>query len=166
VYCCLTVARTVLRASQGDVFVCLPGYVRLAMEPYSIDDPANKWVHLTNAAVQKTHPDYKGKASADETIWTLEELETTLVASEQAPEGFVSTSLVPCFKRVMRDVFEGGVALGLAQTSGCFDLFGFDFLVDESLRVWLLEVNTNPALHVDGTVHKAMFPTMYVRRMN
>jgi len=27
-----------------------------------------------------------------------------------------------------------------------FELLGFDFLVDEDFRVWLLEVNTNPYL--------------------
>ena len=28
----------------------------------------------------------------------------------------------------------------------CFELFGFDFLIDEDFRVWLIEVNTNPYL--------------------
>ena len=30
----------------------------------------------------------------------------------------------------------------------CFELFGYDFLVDEDFRVWLLEVNTNPYLGI------------------
>ena len=28
----------------------------------------------------------------------------------------------------------------------CFELFGYDFLIDEDFRVWLIEVNTNPYL--------------------
>lgn len=34
------------------------------------------------------------------------------------------------------------------KREGCFELFGFDFLVDEDFRVWLIEVNTNPYLGV------------------
>lgn len=35
----------------------------------------------------------------------------------------------------------------------CFELFGFDFLLDEDFRVWLIEINTNPFL---GTPNKDM----------
>lgn len=35
----------------------------------------------------------------------------------------------------------------------CFELFGFDFLVDEDFRSWLIEINTNPYL---GTPNKDM----------
>lgn len=29
-----------------------------------------------------------------------------------------------------------------------FELLGFDFIIDEDFRVWLLEVNTNPYLGI------------------
>jgi D-alanine-D-alanine ligase-like ATP-grasp enzyme len=29
-----------------------------------------------------------------------------------------------------------------------FELYGFDFMIDEEFRVYLIEVNTNPALSV------------------
>lgn len=28
----------------------------------------------------------------------------------------------------------------------CFELLGFDFMIDQDFTVWLIEVNTNPCL--------------------
>ena len=39
------------------------------------------------------------------------------------------------------------------RRSNVFELFGFDFLLDEDLRIWLIEINTNPYL---GTPNKEM----------
>lgn len=42
----------------------------------------------------------------------------------------------------------------------CFELFGFDFLLDEDFRVWLLEVNTNPFLGTPNAYMKELVPNM------
>ena len=42
-----------------------------------------------------------------------------------------------------------------------FELFGYDFMVDEDLRVWLIEINTNPSLSVPTNDYCAeLFPKM------
>jgi D-alanine-D-alanine ligase-like ATP-grasp enzyme len=30
--------------------------------------------------------------------------------------------------------------------NNCFELFGYDFLIDDDFRVWLIEINENPYL--------------------
>lgn len=32
-----------------------------------------------------------------------------------------------------------------------FELFGYDFMIDEDLKVWLIEVNTNPCLELSSS---------------
>jgi len=42
----------------------------------------------------------------------------------------------------------------------CFEVFGYDFMVDESYRTWLIEVNSNPAIDECSTVLKMLIPRM------
>jgi hypothetical protein len=41
-----------------------------------------------------------------------------------------------------------------------FELFGFDFLLDEDFRLWLLEINTNPFLGTPNKYMESLVPTM------
>lgn len=43
---------------------------------------------------------------------------------------------------------------------GTFELFGFDFLIDEDYRVWLVEVNSNPYLGMPNDYMKQLLPKM------
>ena len=48
----------------------------------------------------------------------------------------------------------------LDRKFGCFEVFGFDILLDDSLRPHLIEINTNPALFTDTNVQKEMLPKL------
>ena len=38
--------------------------------------------------------------------------------------------------------------------SPCFELFGYDFMIDEDFRCWLIEINTNPYLGLPNQLIK------------
>ena len=42
----------------------------------------------------------------------------------------------------------------------CFELFGYDFILDEDFNVWLIEVNTNPCLEESSALLKRLLPRL------
>ena len=44
------------------------------------------------------------------------------------------------------------------KRKNCFELLGYDFLMDEDFRLWLLEVNNNPYLGVPNDFIKDLLP--------
>lgn len=46
------------------------------------------------------------------------------------------------------------------KRKGCFELFGYDFMVDQDLSVWLIECNTNPCLQESAPYLRKLLPRM------
>jgi tubulin--tyrosine ligase/tubulin polyglutamylase TTLL9 len=42
----------------------------------------------------------------------------------------------------------------------CFELFGYDFIIDADLGLWLIEVNTNPCLEESSKLLERYLPRM------
>lgn len=48
----------------------------------------------------------------------------------------------------------------IIQQKYTFELFGYDFIIDEDLNTWLIEVNTNPCLEESNRLLKHLIPRM------
>ena len=48
----------------------------------------------------------------------------------------------------------------IRSSRNAFELFGFDFLIDEDFRTWLIEVNTNPYLGTPSEFMQQLVPQM------
>ena len=42
----------------------------------------------------------------------------------------------------------------------CFELFGFDYILDSDLNVFLIECNTNPCIEESSSILKRLLPRM------
>jgi len=51
-------------------------------------------------------------------------------------------------------------ALNPNKRKNVFELFGYDFLIDEDLRLWLIEINTNPYFGVPNKFIADLLPKM------
>jgi hypothetical protein len=45
-------------------------------------------------------------------------------------------------------------------TQNCFELLGFDIMIDQKLKPWLIEVNSSPAMAMDGAADQRVKPDL------
>jgi hypothetical protein len=123
----------VLMDHSGQIWMHRYPYLRRSIWPYDLQDP-NLAVHLTNWVVQQ-----KENAAID-----------TIIDWEQWNyDDRAKVSIWQAMRECVQEVFQAAQKPLLASLESfpkCFELFGFDFMLDASCHVWLLEVNTNPSL--------------------
>jgi hypothetical protein len=61
---------------------------------------------------------------------------------------------------ILRSVFATRKILDPNRRRNCFELFGYDFIIDEDFNTWLIEVNTNPCIEESSSVLKKLIPRM------
>lgn len=132
---------------KPDMVFFREGYCRLSLQPYDLSNLDDRYAHLTNQAVQKKHERYE--AERDDTVWSMQQLNEYVNAQCAQAKGldqdWVLTSLKKQMQSIMMWCYHAG-RRKLDRRTGFFDLLGFDFLVDENMQVWLIEINDNPSL--------------------
>ncbi|KAI5628049.1 tubulin polyglutamylase TTLL4 isoform X1, partial [Silurus asotus] len=141
------------------VYIFNDGLVRFASCKYSssMKSLSNKFMHLTNYSVNKNNSEYQtnsddkacqGHKWALKALWHYLEskgINTTLIwetikdmviKTIIASDSYVNTLL----------------KMNLRSAYSCHELFGFDIMLDESLKPWVLEVNISPSLHSNSAL--------------
>ena len=136
-----------------------PGYVRMSLNSYTTENFAkDKITHLTNNSVQKNHPDYKNLK--EKSIISIDNLVESIISlgKLQSKEEY-AVKVDKKIQEIMALIFTV-IKDKLDRKFGCFELFGFDFLLDDNLNPYLIEINTNPAIYTDTQVQKDLLPKL------
>ena len=143
---------------KGEFYYYRHGYLRTSSDSYSLDSKLN-YVHLTNNCLQKYGEKY-GTFEEGNTIG-FEVFEKFV--NEQFPSyNFrFQKHIIPRIKDLMIDSFLSVKnELNPSKRRNCFELLGFDFMIDEDFRTWLIEINTNPYLGVPNKFIEGLLPKM------
>jgi len=130
------------------------GLVRFASNKYTNESSKvhDVFTHLTNYSINKKSASYLSNEEAQEAQghkWTLKTLWRHFDAEgidhseiwEKIKDLMIKT--VISAESSMVNLFQNNVA----SRYSCFELFGFDILLDSRLKPWLIEVNISPSLH-------------------
>ncbi|GIQ88205.1 tubulin polyglutamylase TTLL1, partial [Kipferlia bialata] len=106
---------------------------------YALSDLDNSFAHLTNVAIQKHGQDYNRDNGGK---WHIENLRTYL----EATKGSEATNLV--FEKIEYIITASLLAVqsAVGYDRHCFECYGYDLMIDDELRPWLIEVNASPSL--------------------
>ena len=123
------------------VWLSSKGFARFCNEKYSTDmsDIDNMMMHLTNVAVQKGAEDYNQEHGSK---WSIDNLRFYL----EQTRGKAATD--KCFDDIKNIIY---ISLKSVQTvmindKHCFEMYGYDILIEDNLKPWLIEVNASPSL--------------------
>jgi hypothetical protein len=148
----------VLITEKQEVFFYQSGYLRTSSDNYSMTN-FNNYIHLTNNCLQKFGNNY-GQHEPGNTL-SFEDLQKYIDEKYPQFEVNVHRDILSRMKDLIIDTFLSVKnTINPNKRDGCFELFGYDFLIDEDFRTWLIEVNTNPYFGIPNTFIKGLLPQM------
>jgi len=123
------------------------GYVRTSSARFDArrDRLGDKFIHLTNDAVQNKGKDY-GKYEAGNKM-SFEEFQAYIDETYDGKANYVEEHMLPGIKELARLSVEAvALEINKSRRKCCFELLGYDFMIDDNFQISLIEVNSNPCL--------------------
>uniref|UniRef100_A0A0B7A5P9 Polyglutamylase complex subunit TTLL1 n=1 Tax=Arion vulgaris TaxID=1028688 RepID=A0A0B7A5P9_9EUPU len=127
------------------------GFCRFCTVKYdaSLNELDNMFVHLTNVSIQKQGEDYNAIHGGK---WTIQNLRLFL-ESTRGKE--VSDKLFDDIHWLTVHSLKA-VAGVISSDRHCFECYGYDIIIDDNLKPWLIEVNASPSLSATTSSDRIM----------
>lgn len=99
----------------------------------------NMFVHLTNVAIQKFSDKYSERHGGK---WSIKSLRFYIESV------YGKEIMMKCFEGINNIIIQTlkSVQTIIINDKHCFEMYGYDILIDESCKPWLVEVNASPSL--------------------
>jgi hypothetical protein len=147
-----------LGTAKHELFYYKHGYLRTSSSEYDTQATDN-YIHLTNNCLQKYGENY-GVHEKGNTL-SFESFQEYLDSEFPSLKVNFWNHILPRIKDLMIDSFlSAKKTMHRGKRNKVFEFFGFDFLIDEDFRVWLIEVNTNPYLGIPNEWIEGLLPKM------
>ena len=142
------------------IYLYEEGLVRFAAVKYDMSG-SNLWnpcMHLCNYSINKYHSDYVASDNVENDDrghkWSLSAFLKHLRANDINTTELMKSIEDVIIKSIVSVEFSVNSAckMFVPHRNNCFEVYGFDILVDSNLKPWLLEVNMSPSLNTDSAI--------------
>ncbi|OHT09027.1 Tubulin-tyrosine ligase family protein [Tritrichomonas foetus] len=146
------------------IYIHEEGLARFCTEPYEKPNSSNLnncFSHLTNYSLNKKNSNFQSDPENGH------KRSMTKIFEEISKQGFDTTHLKKRIDEIIRltiasvqpllsNTYRSCVSISDDGKSRCFEILGFDILIDDKANPWLLEVNHMPMLDVDTELDKVL----------
>lgn len=147
------------------IYMYNDGLARFATEKYNLEeeDFENRFVHLTNYSLQKKNESYQQNNSRQSnnlraSKWSLKTLQKVFEDHNKdykAVKAKMKELIIKTIISVESKIIEG-FEYSPKNKNSCFELYGFDIMIDSNLKPWLIEVNISPSLSSSSPFDKTL----------
>lgn len=148
----------VLLTQEFHVYVFKEGHLKTCSIDYNIDS-LNKYRHLTNYSLQKKSTCFSKYENGNEV--SFEEFDAYLKQIRPNDSIDLKEDILKRIKNIIAMSFYSvKTKINSLDRKYCFELFGYDFILDNELNPFLIEVNSNPGLEESSPLIKTLVPRM------
>ena len=134
-------------------------YFRTSSKQFDLSNLHSKLIHLTNDAIQVHSEDY-GKFESGNKL-SINDFQRYLDQNHKQRNVHFMRDLFPQMERLVTDSFRSvGSKIDPNRIQNCFEIFGYDFMIDENFKVYLIEANTNPCLEICSPLLARIIPEL------
>ena len=137
------------------VYIFKEGHLKASSLNYNNND-FDSFIHITNYSLQKYNKLFskfeKGNEISFQTFQNF--------INENNYINFREEIFPKIIEIVKHSVLSVRNKININNLNYCFEIFGYDFMLDEDKNVYLIEINTNPGLEISSDIIAELVPRM------
>ena len=139
-----------------NVFFFKEGHLKGCSELYNLND-RNRFIHITNYSLQKKSIKFETYEEGNEISYSDFKKFLTL---QNIPLSNFDKMISEM--KLLVEISMKAVGNKLLKTNPVlsFEIFGYDFIIDNEFKPWILEINNNPGLVISSSVIQKIIPRM------
>ena len=147
----------VLLDSNFNLYFCKEGHLKGSSELYNLNN-SNKFIHITNYSLQKNSNKFELYEIGNE--MSYKDFKNYLINENISLDKF--DYMINQMKLLIKISFKSVSKKLLKNKKNilCFEIFGYDFILDNDFKLWILEINNNPGLSISSPVIEKLIPRM------